>query len=65
MDPECGREVNFMILGCADGICGGGQVTIINVFSGADEVLFGYGCTAWDYGGCTANALVEERRCTT
>ena len=61
MDPKSRREVNFVILGCTNSISGRGQVTVIDVFSGGDKILFGYGCTAWNHGGGTANALMEER----
>lgn len=65
MDPECGREVNLVILGCADCISGRGEVTVIDVFSRGDKVLFGYGCTARNHGRRTASALIEERWRTT
>jgi len=65
MNSEGRREINFVILGCTNGISSRRQVTVEDVFGGGDEVLSGYGCTTWDHGGCTTDALVEERRCAT
>ena len=61
MDPEGRREVNLVVLGRADGVPSRGQVTVIDVLSGGDKVLFGYGCTTRNYSRGTTNALVEER----
>jgi hypothetical protein len=65
MDSKGGRQVNLVVLGCTNSVSGGRQVTVVDVFSGGDEVLPGYCCTTWDYSGRTANALVEECWCTT
>jgi hypothetical protein len=59
MDPKGGRQINLVVLGCADSVSSGGEVTIIDVFSRCDKILFVYGCTAWNYGGRTANTFVE------
>lgn len=65
MDSEGRREVNLVVIGCADCVSSGGQITVEDVFGGGDEVLSGYGCTTWDHGRRTANALVEEGGCAT
>ena len=60
MNPKGRREVNFVVLGATNGVPGGGQVTVIYVFSGGNEVMFCHGCAAWNDGGRTADAFVEE-----
>lgn len=65
MDPKGRREVNLMVFGCANGVSSRRQVTVINVLSGGDKVLFRYGCTPGNHGGGAANALMEERWGTT
>ena len=54
-----------MILGCANSVSSGGQVTVVDVFSGGDKILSGYRRTTWDYSRRAAYTLMEECWCTT
>jgi len=65
MNSKGRGEINFVILGCTNGVSSTRQVTVEDVFGGGDEVLSGYGRATWDHGRCTTNGLVEERRCAT